>query len=81
MMQDSATPIRKNPDGFPFWAQNRELNSSNLLDTTFSSVVNSPNSISTQESELMRNGITYIARLRIPVFGNGVSDSLSECAC
>lgn len=29
----------------------------------------------------MHDEITYIASFRIPVFGNGVSDSLSECAC
>ncbi len=29
----------------------------------------------------MHKQITYIACIRIPVFGNGVSDSLSECAC
>jgi len=54
---------------------------SNFLDTSFSSMVNSPNSIKNLENELMIDEITYIARLRIPVFGNGVPDSLSECAC
>jgi hypothetical protein len=54
---------------------------SNFLDTSFSSVVNSRGSIKIQENDLMHNQITYIACIRIPVFGNGVSDSLSECAC